>query len=370
MRTPGRSAFYPSSKRQRPPSGAIGRGREAVGSGEAPCFVWRDGVHVPGTVLWCDARRAHSLCFLSHAGRRFGSRRCQILCTDITLRILQLLSPTRPDEVLPCPCGRPFSLGNLRLELFPSGYLPGAASLLITLPDGRRLVYAGDLNPQAGPGCAPMQVRGAVALACHAPLCALGRSLPDRAEATAALSAHLEAARGAGVAVVLAAEVGPAQDVLDVLLRFGLQVQVHPRIYRLLAAFTEPGAALPAGARPLRPPVRAGDVVLWPLERPLAPLVPAAGATRLVPLLCTGAALSAEWTGRYARAMSGTMPPIPIPFPDGIDLPGLLTYVRATEAREVYLTAGMGPVVEQALGRMGVRLHALVPPQQLDLFAA
>ena len=34
--------------------------------------VWRDGVHVVGTPIWCDARRARELCFVSRADRLAG----------------------------------------------------------------------------------------------------------------------------------------------------------------------------------------------------------------------------------------------------------------------------------------------------------
>ena len=121
-----------------------------------PAFVWRDGVHIAGTHLWCDARRARTLSFVSHAGQPLPGPHRQLLCTERTLRLLSLGEKDAPKDALQSPYSRPFSLGGLRLELFPSGYLPGAASLLLSLPGERKVAYVGDLNPQPGPLSEPL----------------------------------------------------------------------------------------------------------------------------------------------------------------------------------------------------------------------
>src|SRR5262245_5772124 len=114
-------------------------------------FVYRGGVRVAGTVLACDpAIGGGDLVFLSHApspgmrGRRasptIGGRR-QILATEQTLALLGPAGERLRQHALAAVYGRPFHLGKLRLEIFRSGFMPGAASLLCEV-DGRRLVYA------------------------------------------------------------------------------------------------------------------------------------------------------------------------------------------------------------------------------------
>lgn len=363
----------------------------------APLFTWRDGVHVPGTPLWCDARHTHSLCFLSHAGRPLRGEHRQILCTERTLRLLgQLLSPRAagavpggaspapPGEALLTPFGRPFSLGGLRLELFPSGYLPGAASLLIRLQRGA-LVYAGDFNPAPRPDpqgrtlAEPMQVRAAEALLCHAPLAALGRPLPSFAEALDALRLTLATrVRGAPL-LLLVPPLGLAQELLPHLVALGLQVHLHRRIARAVAALqaTDPAPKDAAAVTPLRPyrpprPIGPGEVLLWPIGQPLSPLLPL-GRQPAPPqvLLCAGAALSADVVGACRQALPPGLDLLcALPFPDGPDLPALLRYVADTEARDVYLTAGFSEDVAQAVrARTRARVHPLGPPTQMDLFA-
>src|SRR4051812_5266091 len=98
------------------------------------------GVRIAGTVIACDAAAATELVFLSHAPTlgaqarralpRIGGARRQVLATEVTLALLGSAGARLEAHALPASYGRPFGLGDLRLEMFPSGFMPGAASLL------------------------------------------------------------------------------------------------------------------------------------------------------------------------------------------------------------------------------------------------
>src|SRR5262249_31166447 len=66
----------------------------------------------------------------AHALPRARAGKRQVLATELTLALLGAPG----DRLRPCallaPLGRPFGLGTLRLELFSSGFMPGAASAL------------------------------------------------------------------------------------------------------------------------------------------------------------------------------------------------------------------------------------------------
>jgi len=128
------------------------------------------GVRIAGTVIACDAAIGSELVFLSHApafgvhARRAlpqlrGVRR-QLLATELTLALLGPAGARLKAHALPAGYGRPFSLGDLRLEMFPSGFIPGAASLLCE-HDGRRIVYAGAIGAWgAGELSSPRTIAG------------------------------------------------------------------------------------------------------------------------------------------------------------------------------------------------------------------
>src|SRR3954447_26205118 len=122
-------------------------------------FSHRGGVRMEGTHLTCDAvGSASDVVFLSHARAVAGTRRLrlrragrqELLATPRTLALLGRAGEGLRRHALPAPFGRPFALGEVRVELFPSGHLPGAASLLCEA-GGRRLVYAGAVG-RPGPG--------------------------------------------------------------------------------------------------------------------------------------------------------------------------------------------------------------------------
>ena len=162
----------------------------AVPQKKQNAFLYRAGVRLAGTVVACDAAAGGDLVFLSHAavlgarGRRalphVGGSRRQILATEATLALLGPFGERLRAQTLVVPFGRPFALGDLRLEIFPSGFMPGAASLLCER-DGRRLVYSGPVGQVAPDGRA--ELRAAAALCIAARFAAREIVFPERAAA-------------------------------------------------------------------------------------------------------------------------------------------------------------------------------------------
>ena len=107
---------------------AARRPKTAPPVGDQP-VTWRDGVHLTGTSIWCDALRARDVCFVSRANAVTTARHGQLCATAETLALLDSGDRgRRPSSVLPVPYARPFTLGTRRIELFRSGAGLGAAS--------------------------------------------------------------------------------------------------------------------------------------------------------------------------------------------------------------------------------------------------
>ena len=155
-------------------------------------FAYRAGVRIVGTVVACDAATGGRLIFLSHAealgsrARRGAAPRAQPAPPDPgrprpTLALLGPAGERLRPHALVAGLGRPFVLGELRLELFRSGHAPGAASLLCERRRARARRLRGAGRP-ATRTCAsgralPRRAFGAPAV-----------RLPPRAEALAAMS--------------------------------------------------------------------------------------------------------------------------------------------------------------------------------------
>jgi putative mRNA 3-end processing factor len=325
-------------------------------------FVWSDGVQIEGTSIWCDARRRQQLCFVSHAHLPLtwrGDGRQRLLATERTLALRRALGGAVPAHVLPSPFCRPFALGRLRLELLPSGHVPGAAQLLVEQPE-RTVLYAGDVNPLPGRIAEPPQVRACEALALEAPLAPLLSALPPRAEVEAQLVFAVRAALDDGVLpVVLAPSLGGAAEVAALLHEAGVPFRTHRRLSPMLSVLRAGGAPVGEPAT-FRSTPTAGEALLWPLEaRDAAPLRKLARA-RL--LLAAGEALAPDAARRLGVHAA-------FPLSDHGDLPSLVAYAQSSGARDVYFTAGLTDEVERAFRVKKLRVHALLAPAQLPLLA-
>jgi putative mRNA 3-end processing factor len=326
-----------------------------------PAFVWSDGVRVAGTQIWCDARRrpgSGAVCFVSHAHHRVawpGSTRVRVLAHPRTLA----LAAREPVDALPSAFGRPFALGRLRLELLPSGHLPGSAQLLVESPRGRA-IYAGDVNPSPGriirAAGETLQVRACDALVLEARMASfMARfgDLPARAQEEERLLAEVKRALAAGQTPVLRADaLGTACELAALLVTGGLPVRAHRRIVGHLAVYERLGLAV-GGAVPLWKSGAGGMAVLWPMD---ARELPEVAGRRL--FIVDGAALD----GDIARVCDQAFA-----ISDVADLPSLVDFAVASGARDVFLTSGFDDRVAARFAARGLRAQPLVPPSQMAL---
>ncbi|MBA3540561.1 MAG: hypothetical protein H0T79_13205, partial [Deltaproteobacteria bacterium] len=119
--------------------------RRAVRATPPVPVTWRDGVHLTGSPIWCDARRRRDVCFVSSSERVGRTGHGQLIGTPLALT---LLGATEPGH-LAVPLRQRFTLGTSRLELIPSGRGLGAAALHVDLT-GRTVLYAGPIRTVSG----------------------------------------------------------------------------------------------------------------------------------------------------------------------------------------------------------------------------
>lgn len=299
--------------------------------------LWRQGVHVAGSALWCDALRAHELCFVSSALALGKSRKRAgtLLCTPTTLQLLTAMGRAPQGPQLLSPLRRPFFWGTLRLELFASGSDPGAASLWVKLPSEERVIFAGLPSELATSVVEPLQVRQADSLVIAAPSAPLYVELPSQAALIEQILSSLSESRSRGVplivrcsSLILLAELLPKLKLPCV----KLSVELHRA---LTFCQTLPGfpTIQTVSARAAKP----GQLLFWPTTSPL-PKLPDDS------LLLT--------------------------LPDGLSLSGLVRYARASGVRHVYLTAGFEPSVAAKLAAHKIVAEPIGPPEQLGLFAS
>jgi hypothetical protein len=325
-------------------------------------FSYRAGVRVRDSVLACDATGGSDLIFLSHAdvidghaARRLPRARAgrrKILTTDATLMLSGAAGERLRPYALVAAYGRPFMLGGLRLELFPSGYGPGAASLLCEHEAGR-LVYSGPVGTNAP------EVRVARALCLDGTFGSSRFAFPSLDDALASVSAFVSDSLAAGRAPVVLTH---ASDALlacaSALGRAGIALRAHRAALAVAATFRAAGVAVPSLAR-FAGKLDAGEALLWPAEARDAPSLRRLTAPAF--LLASGTAADPTVVGpmRVDRAIAlSTM----------ADFNGLLRYVDAVGPSEVgVMHAGDGELC-QTLRARGIDAYPVGPPEQISLF--
>jgi putative mRNA 3-end processing factor len=336
----------------------------------ARAFSHRGGVRISGTHITCDAAgSAEDLVFLSHAQavgalgpRRVPLRRAgrqELLATEETLALLGPAGQTLRKHALPAPLGRPFVLGGLRVELFGSGHLPGAASLFCEVEE-RKLLYAGTIRLEAPAlGAAPCVVRRADAVCIDGTFGDPRFDFPPREEALAAVRAFVGEALAAGrTPVVLAPVYGAAMDVADALSRKGIALRGHRSMITAAAAFRAAGVPVPLIARFDRK-VGPNEALLWPPEAREAPLLGVLSSPAFV--FVSGFSLDADTRARM-RADAG------VALSNQSGYPDLLAYLESTGPREVAVIRGFSESFAEELRRRGHDAYALGPPRQMELF--
>ncbi len=335
----------------------------------ARAFGYHAGIRILGTHVACDAPgSAADLVFLSSAGahgaqglsrspfRRAGRR--EILVTAETLALLGSVGGRLQRHALPAAFARPFDIGALRLEVLPSGHLPGSASLLVE-SEGRRVLYGGAVcRGQPAFGAAPAIVRRADAVCLDATFGDARFRFPPREEALADLRRFVEGALAAGrPPVVLAPPLGGAMDAAGALAGVGIALRGHRAIVAAAAAFRAAGTKAPLVGRFERK-LGPRDALLWPPEAREAPRL---GALRSAAF----AFVSGESLDPAIAASMRAEAHIALANRSGY--PDLLAHIEATGAREVALVHGCAETLASDLRARGYDAYTLGPPRQMEL---
>ena len=341
-------------------------------------FEFGRGVRLAGTNIACDAMAsAGELVFISNAqalgpigrGQRREPRksfgRQEVLATEATLALLGEAGARLRARALPAPFGRPFTLGDLRVELCPSGHLPGSASLHVESA-GRRLLYAGPVRVGAPAfGATAGEVRPADAVCIEGTFGHPRFTLPDPQEALAAVEAFVKESLAAGAApVLLTPPFGTAMDVAACLQAAGIPLRGHRTIVAAAGSYRHAagsGQVAAASIARFAGKLATGEALLWPPEARGAPLL--GRLTRARFAFVSGYSLDPV-------ALAQVQADVAIPLSNQAGYPDLLAYVQAAGAREVAIHRGHAEELAADLRARGMVAYALGPPRQLALFRA
>lgn len=317
--------------------------------GASPSAVWRDGVHLTGTPVWCDARRRRDVCFVSAHGRVGRAGHGQLIATSETLALVGALGSGH----LGVPVRRRFSLGQLQLELLPSGYGLGAAVLRVEV-GGRVAMYAGAVTPQSLGLAEPSEVRPADCLVVAAPYGSPEHVFPDPAVVVANLVDWVQQTAARSNLLLLVSTDLKALDLAAVLARAGIECSAAPALRQLTKR-----------ARVVTPAVPELRAIRG--ERPMVVIATVEQRTRMEFELSHQPFATAWISGDAfdAAAVAAARVDRGFAWSSCADRNQLLAWIEATSAREIYVTGRHAGAIA---AHLGPRASVLGPPVQMRLF--
>jgi putative mRNA 3-end processing factor len=299
--------------------------------------TWRDGVHLTGTPIWCDARRRRDVCFVSSADRVGRTGHGQLIGSPLTLALLGATGGGH----LAVPLHRRFTLGTLRLELIDPARGPGASALFVD-GAGQTFLYAGAIRAGA-------EVRACDALVVGAPYGKREHAFPPLAQTIERVLAWAKRELAGGRRPVLLVDTA-----LD-----GLEVAMHLAAAGIPLAGARPireaaqragqlatSLHLAGGVLPIAAPGKEPRAIVWPARDRTAAVNAAKGAPHALATL--GAGGDFPWVAAAGRT-------------------DLLAWIESANAREVYVTGACADDIASALGP---RARVIGPPHQMTLFEA
>ena len=319
-------------------------------------FEYNGGVHLTDSVLWCDTDRRNDLVFISHSHADYIGKNRRILATDKTVRVLT--RGTGKIDALTSPYRRQFTLGLLALQMFPSGHVLGGAQLLI-VRDGQRLVYTSDVNPRKSLTAETGEPIPCDTLVIPATYGRPNYIFPPRDEVVESINRFVdECLNDRTTPVLIANQIGLAQELMQIFGVAGYRLRVHRSIYDVAKIYRELGLSLPNARRFQGPPAKDEIVIFPPILRNHSSI---RKLKRHRTAMVDGRALDEAFVFQSkvdaAFALS-----------DAAGHDELMDFVRATGASEVFLSDGYVDEFGQDLRNVGVRTFPLLKPEQLTLF--
>jgi putative mRNA 3-end processing factor len=254
--------------------------------------------------------------------------------------------------------GEPFTLGDVRVSLHPSGHMLGAAQVRMEHA-GRVVVVSGDYKRESDPTCAPFEPVACDTFVTESTFALPVYRWPPMALVLDELLAWWDdCARRKVPAVLFCYALGKAQRLLAELApRVDRMVYLHGALLRLTGLYREAGVALPP-TQPLEENARgaalAGELILAPPS--------AAGSPWMRRFPNASTAFASGWMRiRGNRRRRGYDRGFVVS--DHADWDGLLRSVRDSGAQRIYVTHGDGHALVRYLREQG---HDALPLMALE----
>jgi Cft2 family RNA processing exonuclease len=315
------------------------------------------GIHLKGTDLWFDSGSKRELSFVSSAAVEGPFNSEKIIATPETIRLLE--GRIKKSVTLACPYERPFSLGSVRVELIPSGFMLGSSQICVQ-KDSKTIIYTGDICLRNLRTSKPAQVRKCDVLVVKCTFAAPKYSFPPAGKTAGEIIEFARRALSAGaVPIFLADAIGKAPELAKILSDEGFGLSLHKSVYETVKIYEEFGITF-SNYESYKPGRAEGRVVIFPLRT--------GGSAELDKLPKKNVAVITEFSEDERANLKNTYrADEAFPFSACADFDELVQLVEFVRPEKVYLAYGHALEFAQALRKKGFDAAALHKPSQLKL---
>ena len=314
------------------------------------------GIRISGTELYLDAKKKVNLSVISHAHSDHVRRHLNVIATPETISLIKVRN--RKINAILLPYHQEYQLGDIKIELFPSGHILGAAQVLVK-QNGKKLVYSGDFKPgQDDSVAAPMEIKQADILIMESTFGDPKFVFPKRWQVIERLVKFIDRCFQNGIVPVVMGYVrGKAQEALKILGELDYPVSIHPSIDPFVKVFERYGIQF-KNYQVYHGENMKDRVLLIPPHLSRGSLVKKIWQTKK--LMLSGWAVLPKTKYRYGADEA-------LALSDHADFNQLIDYVHQVQPEMVFVTHGIDGFVQQ-LRKEGFKAELLEETPQLSLF--
>ena len=320
-------------------------------------FELNEGVHLKGTAIWFDASKKKKLSIISNARSTNFFRHDKVITTPQTYRILKLRF--KKTDVLPCPFNHVFNLGEIEVELLPSGYIPGACQVLL-YKKNKKILYVADFKLDVLTMSTPIELTQCDILIMKS-VFGIKKYIFQSVEVAIIpiiefINTCLEREQ---LPVLVADRIGNSQEIIRIIGEKDYDVYVHDSIHRINRLYEDFGFLFPEYLVLGDAGISMNGVVIIPAEY--------RSDKKLMSLNNTVYASVSEISVDDKIDNSSLNSSYRFPFSVRSGYDEMLKFVELVNPGEVYITGNNNLEFSDDLRKRGYNSSALMSPRQLDL---
>jgi len=316
-------------------------------------FDYSNGVHLRDSTIWFDAFKKKKLSFITNALATDFVKHEKVITTPQTYKLLE--RRLKNVNVLTCPYNHVFNLGNIEVELLPSGFILGSCQVLLFM-ENTKILYTSDFNLDVLQTSENIEITECDILIIKSIYGKKQYFFPSTDIALNPIIGFISNCFDQDLIPVLLVEpLGNSQELAKLLISEGYKICVHDTIYRNTNIYKDFGIEL-YNYSPIKGSEFDSRVLLIPPDK-----------KNESKFLKIDGLEFANISESAMRTKKGSDVKYNFPFSIRPGYDQMIKFVKLVNPKEVYVTGNMNVEFANDLKEKGFKANILQSPEQLSL---